>query len=77
MFFFQIPFFPEWLISLGDYKGLVGGFQGKGKGGIKNSKNFLSDEEVEIYKYSVGNSLRYAINYYRAGQYCLIENLFC
>jgi len=67
MFFFQIPFIPELVIGNNDFQHVNDHYQGKlGKMGLQNSSNFLSDEEVEIYKYAAMRNIRYAINYYRA-----------
>ena len=54
------------MFGMDDYELLAGLFQGKGEMAIKNKKNSLSDEEIEIYKNAVFQNLRYPINYYRA-----------
>ncbi|XP_022787015.1 epoxide hydrolase 1-like [Stylophora pistillata] len=58
MFFFQLPYLPEYLIEMDDFKAFDEGF---GK-----TKNF-SEEDVEAYKYSMCQSgCSGPINYYRA-----------
>lgn len=65
MFFFQLPFLPEWFLSLTDYGFVRGAFQSKKMGLQKQS---LSDEDMDAFIYSISQpgSLTATINYYRA-----------
>ncbi|XP_039254905.1 epoxide hydrolase 4-like [Styela clava] len=65
MFFYQLPFLPEWLFRLSDYRLLGAAFNGN-RGGIRNRENRLTDEELEVFKYSVRHSTSGPINFYRA-----------
>ena len=69
MFLYQIPWLPEFLVGIDDFKLITAFFQGKGGMGIKNKVNALSDDEIEIYKNAACRNIKYAINYYRAGIY--------
>ncbi|XP_074611297.1 epoxide hydrolase 4-like isoform X2 [Acropora palmata] len=57
IFFFQLPFLPEHLVEMDDFKMLGLAF--------KHVNNF-TDEDLEAYKYALGHSgLSGPINYYR------------
>ena len=62
---FQLPYLGEFFMSNSNYKALHLMFNGK-RGGIKNQANHLSLEELNLYKYAVGQHITYPINYYRA-----------
>ncbi|CAK8679038.1 unnamed protein product [Clavelina lepadiformis] len=64
IFFFQLPYFAEWLIGLNDYESFE--MLNKNEGGIQNKANRLNPDEIELYKHAVGRSIGTAINYYRA-----------
>lgn len=63
MFFFQLPKFPEWLLSLNDYRGLADGLR---KSTVE--KDVFTDEDIAEYKknWSEPNTVKSALNYYRA-----------
>ena len=67
IFFFQVPYLPELMLSAGDYGALEMSFQEKQRGGVHNKKSFTA-EDVEAYKYvfSQRGALTAPINYYRA-----------
>jgi pimeloyl-ACP methyl ester carboxylesterase len=63
MFFFQIPYLPEWLIKRNNFAMLHDAF--------KNTtavKGIINDTEIAVYKKALGEpgALTAAINYYRA-----------
>jgi pimeloyl-ACP methyl ester carboxylesterase len=64
--FFQVPWLPEFGLSLNDYGNLDEVFYGS-PFGVRNKKNFTSDH-VEAYKYifSQDGALTPPLNYYRA-----------
>lgn len=77
MFFFQIPWLPEFIIGLSDYQGLADSLQGRNEGmGFKNSQAYYSDDEVQLVKYSACREIRYPINYYRASKLLIVIFLF-
>jgi pimeloyl-ACP methyl ester carboxylesterase len=61
MFFFQIPFLPEWLISLNDFAAIERSFKDTPKGAF-------TDTDIAVYKKALRepNALTSAVNYYRA-----------
>lgn len=70
MFFFQLPFLPEWLLSRDDFAGLTRTLKK-----LSAEPNFFSREEIAVYKRSWREpaSLAPFVNYYRAG---LLGKLF-
>lgn len=62
MFVFQLPWFPEWLIQLGDFQMFNDTF----KPVLKTE--YLNEEDIEAYRYTFSQprALTCAINYYRA-----------
>ncbi len=63
MFFFQLPWLPEWLLTAKDFEGLAKG--------IQNSTavpGVITDEDIEEYKVAWGrrSTVRSGINVYRA-----------
>ncbi|XP_061173203.1 epoxide hydrolase 4-like [Saccostrea echinata] len=65
MFFFQMPFLPEFMLSHGHCSSLDMMFRGKDKKRIKN----CTEEDIEAYKYNFakkGNGFTGPLNYYRA-----------
>lgn len=65
MFLFQLPFFPEWLLSLNDY-GFIRDAFGSKKMGLQLQSLTKEDMEAFIYSISQPRSLTSTINYYRA-----------
>ncbi|CAJ0579102.1 unnamed protein product, partial [Mesorhabditis spiculigera] len=67
IFFFQVPLFPEFLVSTEDYKMMEVMMRGK-KGGLRLHPENFGPEEVEAWKYvfSQQGALTGPINYYRA-----------
>jgi pimeloyl-ACP methyl ester carboxylesterase len=63
IFFFQIPFLPEWLASRGRYAGMVAAFKGL------VARGRMSQEDLDIYRTAASQpgALTAAMNYYRAG----------
>ena len=76
IFFFQLPYFAEWLIGLNDYESFE--MLNKNEGGIQNKANRLNPDEIELYKHAVGRSIGTAINYYRASKatYTLLLSVY-
>lgn len=66
MFFFQIPYLPELMLSAKDYGNFNESFLGKAFG-VRNKGGFTA-EDVEAYKYvfSQPGAMTPPINYYRA-----------
>ncbi|MDX2232606.1 MAG: alpha/beta hydrolase [Leptolyngbyaceae cyanobacterium bins.349] len=62
IFFFQLPFLPELLIQLDDFKPLEQAFKG-----MAVNKNAFSEEDIEAYKnaFAKRGALTAALNYYR------------
>lgn len=60
-----MPFLPELLIKLGDYEFFRVAFNGRSMG-IKAKENQLTEQEIEVFKYSLRHSFTAPINYYRA-----------
>ena len=52
MFFFQLPFVPEWALRAHDLKLLTAFYRSK-KGGLTNQDE-MTDEDVEALKYTFG-----------------------
>lgn len=73
VFFFQIPWLPEFLISANDYGRFNAIFRGRFSG-VRNKRAFTS-EDVEAYKYvfSQDGAATPPINYYRANVFHLEE----
>ncbi|XP_039254906.1 epoxide hydrolase 4-like [Styela clava] len=65
MFFYQLPILPEWTFYSSDYKFMHQIFEGE-KEGISNEQNRMTNEEFEVFKYSLSHSMNGPINYYRA-----------
>ena len=65
MAFFQVPFLPEFLLSLFDYGFITSAFT-KPPGGLIN-KDRISADDLEVYKWNVGmhRTLTSSLNYYR------------
>lgn len=68
MFFFQIPYLPEWFLRKDDYAFLVRTLKG-----LAADSKFISKEEIAEYKraWSEPVALTSSINYYRANFYNL------
>ncbi|XP_067933533.1 epoxide hydrolase 4-like [Watersipora subatra] len=64
MFFFQLPWLPEFMMSCCDFQFMNDCF--RGAWGVTD-KSRLTDEDVEVYKYSLSSweARNSAINYYR------------
>ncbi|XP_076441555.1 epoxide hydrolase 1-like [Babylonia areolata] len=66
MFLFQLPWLPEWMLQVSDFRYLEAMFRGRTMG-VKCDRG-LTDQDIEAYKY---NYTRYSftepINYIRAG----------
>ncbi len=71
MFLFQIPRFPEWLISRQDFRAIERTFQEK-----VAKKNSFTQAEIELYKEAARQpgALTGALNYYRANLYERLRN---
>ncbi|CAH1786974.1 unnamed protein product [Owenia fusiformis] len=67
MFFFSLPWFPEWVFLSGDLKMIENTFRGKTMG-AKRAGSF-SDDDIEAFKYmySQPGAVTCAMNYIRAG----------
>jgi epoxide hydrolase 4 len=63
MFFFQIPFLPEWLLSLDDHRALAEGLRKS-----TAEPDVFTAEEIAEYKksWSEPNTISSGLNYYRA-----------
>lgn len=67
IFYFQIPYLPEYVMSQNDFQALEKMFTSKA--GVRAEN--INKEDIEIYKYVFGQkgALTGAINYYRASLY--------
>nr|XP_006820633.1 PREDICTED: epoxide hydrolase 4-like [Saccoglossus kowalevskii] len=66
MFFFQLPYLPEFVLSMSDYNGIKAMFHGRGVG-LRNRDNITADD-LEAFKHNCQRegALTAMINYYRA-----------
>jgi pimeloyl-ACP methyl ester carboxylesterase len=73
MFFFQLPFLPEWLLARDDYSSVARGILGN----LVHRERF-SREDVEQFKRAMAKpgTLKAAINYYRAAFRDAVRNRF-
>ncbi|MEQ2288234.1 Epoxide hydrolase 4, partial [Ameca splendens] len=65
-FFFQLPCFPELMLSINDFKALKALFTSRSTG-IGRKGRWLTAEDLEAYLYAVSQpgALTGALNYYR------------
>ena len=73
VFMFQLPCLAEFYMRMNDYKMLKSMFGGR-TFGIRSEERRLTEEELDIYKYSSGKNITHAINYYRAGEWGLTSS---
>ncbi|XP_069137121.1 epoxide hydrolase 4-like isoform X2 [Argopecten irradians] len=66
MFFFQMPYLPEYMLTRDDFKSISIMFTGR-SGGVKVGS--LSDDDVEAYKYAFSQPGGFTgpVNFYRSG----------
>ncbi|GAB4538489.1 MAG: alpha/beta hydrolase [Anaerolineales bacterium] len=72
IYFFQIPFLPEWILSRNDFRNLARMLVGSGK------KGTFTREDISAYKtaWAQRGALRGMINWYRAIVRASLKNLF-
>eukprot|EP01135_Chromosphaera_perkinsii_P011799 Nk52_evm45s2496 gene=Nk52_evmTU45s2496 len=65
IFFFQLPWLPEFVYSRGDYNVVPAMYKGA-KFGLKNQQN-ITDDDIAMFKWAISRpgALRAMINYYR------------